>query len=62
MLNLDIQIVCANLGADPEFFNLTALVLLARFLKLFLPLIAKFGEINELTNGRIVLSRNLYQV
>jgi hypothetical protein len=43
-----------NFGADPELFDLPALVLFARFLQLLFALITKLGEIGKLADRRVV--------
>jgi hypothetical protein len=46
--------VGADLGADPELFDLSAPVLLPGFLQFLFAFVAKLGKVRELANRRVV--------
>jgi len=54
MLDFNVQIMVADLRADTQFLDFPALVLFARFFRLLLALVSKFGVIRQFANGRIV--------
>lgn len=62
VINLDIQVMDADLRPNAQLFDLAALVLLSGFFQLLLTLVTVFGEVCQFANWRIVLRRDLNEV
>ena len=62
LAHLDIQVVLADLEAKTHLFHVQGFGRLAVFLKLLGALVIVFTPVNYLTNRRIGVRRNLYQV
>ena len=62
VLDLDVQVMAPDFGANAQFLDLTAFVLFARFLQFLLALVAKLGKIRQFADRGVVLGSDLDEV